>query len=123
MKNTSRLLLLNFVWVVLFAVNQPAKASDPVTERKSVESYEKDIAKDQHQIANKKSDLLTQNAILKRDIAQYGQDSNQVRADQDRIKSLHKQLAQQKAEMGKDQEKKRAEAGQVPAEDLNQSTE
>jgi len=118
MKNIA-LCSLVFLSALTTSLFNLAHADDPVTERQNIAKYEKDVARDQLKVATQQSDIKTEQAVLTRDIAQYGSDSSQARADRDRIKGMQKDLAIYKADRQKDEVKKQAQAGgQVPDADL-----
>ncbi len=77
----------------------------------SIETFEKNIAKDKDNISKKIVEIKTQQAKTQRDIVQFGQTSNEVKGDQDRIKELRKDLVEPKVDLYKNSIQKKIEAG------------
>jgi septal ring factor EnvC (AmiA/AmiB activator) len=100
--------------IVSFCALSPlARAVEVPWNSETVQQFDKEIAKNKAEIRKTLAAIKTQQDKVLKDTAQYGQASNQVRDDVDKLKNLRKELAGQKADLYKNTVERKVEIGEA----------
>jgi septal ring factor EnvC (AmiA/AmiB activator) len=105
------------VIVSVCALSPLARAIELPWNSETVQQYDKDIEKNKAEISKSLADIKTQQDKISKDTTQYGQTSNQVKDDMDKLKNLRKDLAGRKADLYKNKVERKVEAGEVTETD------
>ncbi len=100
--------------IVSFCALSPlARAVEMPWNSETVQQFDKEIAKNKAEIRKALAAIKTQQDKVSKDTAQYGQASNQVRDDVDKLKNLRKELAGHKADLYKNTVERKVETGEA----------
>ena len=90
----------------------PTVTMPPTINRDTIEKLDKDISKNKEKVDSKVSEITTKQTKLEKDILEFGNNSAQVKEDQEALKNMRTELIDLKTELYKNTTKKKVEEGQ-----------